>query len=141
MVSEAVHNYVNLVTGLTRITRDLAVASARALLAQAGLDTVAQDAQQRVTKLADEMLQASRANRELLERLVEDEVAKAGARWGLVRAHELESLRAEVTELRRTVVGLTMQLPGAAPAAQRSGRASRRPLGVRVRSTSRRAGR
>ena len=141
MVSEAVHNYVNLVTGLTRITRDLAVASARALLAQAGLDTVAHDAQERVAKLADEMMQANRANRELLERLIEDEVAKAGARWGLVRAHELESLRAEVTELRRTVVGMTMQMPATPAAQQRSGRASRRPLGVRVRSSSRRAGR
>ncbi len=70
MVVDALQNYVTLVNGLTRTTREKALAAARAMLAQAGLDDVANDAQERVAKLAEEILVASKANRELLDTLI-----------------------------------------------------------------------
>ena len=57
-MTDARQNYVNLVAGLTRTTRDRAVATAWALLAQAGLTNAAHDAGERVSKLAEEIVHA-----------------------------------------------------------------------------------
>ncbi len=103
MAVEAVQNYVHLVSGFTRMTRTKAAEAAKSLLAQAGLEDVAADAGGRVTKLADELRNAGRANRGLLEKLVRAEVDKATTRLGFVRAQELEELRREIAELRSTV--------------------------------------
>src|SRR5918994_5189609 len=103
MAVEAVQNYVHLVSGFTRMTRTKAAEAAKSLLAQAGLEDVAADASGRVTKLADELRNASRANRDLLEKLVRAEVEKATTRLGFVRAQDLEELRREIAELRSTV--------------------------------------
>jgi polyhydroxyalkanoate synthesis regulator phasin len=100
MVVEAVQTYVNLVNGLTRATRERARATARGLLAQVGLEEVADDAERRVGKLTDEILGASRANRELLENLIAGEVTKAASRWGFVRSDDLDEVREEIAELR-----------------------------------------
>jgi hypothetical protein len=100
VVVEAVQHYVTMVNGLSKMTRAKALSTARMLLVQAGLDEVAADAQERVTKLAEEILQASKANRELIEHVVTAEVDKAASRWGFVRAEELDQLRREITELR-----------------------------------------
>ncbi len=108
MVVEAVQNYVNLVNGLTRMTRERAIQTARALLTQAGLEGVANDAEKRVSQLADEILSASRANRTLVENLVAGEVDKAAAHWGYVRSAEVEALREEIAELRRSLVKATV---------------------------------
>ena len=61
------------------------------------------DAAERVTKLAEEIWHASRANRELLEKLIVAEVDKAAARLGFVRSAEFEELRAEVAGLRESI--------------------------------------
>jgi polyhydroxyalkanoate synthesis regulator phasin len=103
MAVEAVQNYVHIVSGFTRMTRTKAAVAAKSLLAQAGLEDVAADAGERVTKLADELRNASRANRDLLEKLVRAEVEKATTRLGFVRAQDLEELRREIAELRSTV--------------------------------------
>ncbi len=108
-------NYVSMVSGLSKATRVKALAAARAVLAQAGLDDVATDAGERITKLAEEIIAASRANRELLENLVTAEVDKAATRLGLVRAEDLSQLRAEIAALRAQVIVLTA--PGSDPAA------------------------
>jgi hypothetical protein len=100
MVVEAVQNYVNLVNGLTRMTRQAALASARSLLSAAGLEDVANDATGRVTKLAEEIMLANRANRELVENLVSAEVDKAAGRLGFVRTEDMDALRDEVAQLR-----------------------------------------
>jgi len=100
MVVEAVQTYVNLVNGLTRATRERARTAARGLLAQAGLEGVADDAEQRVGKLTEEILGAGRANRELLENLVAGEVAKVATRLGFVRSDDLDEVREEIAELR-----------------------------------------
>ena len=93
-MSEALQNYVSLVSGLTRGSRE------------------------RVTKLAEEILQASRANRELLENLVVSEVERAAGRIGFARAEEVQALRDEIADLRASIVAL--QAPGAATAAKRA---------------------
>lgn len=100
MVVEAVQTYVNLVSGLSRATREKAWSAAHGLLAQAGLEGVANDAERRVSKLTEEILEASRANRELLEKLVATEVAKAVSRLGFVRSDDLDEVREEIAELR-----------------------------------------
>ncbi len=99
-MSDALQNYLNLVGGLTRATRERATAVARALLAQAGLTDVANDASERVAKLAEEIMNAGRANRELLQQLVAAEVERVVGRLGLARAEDVTALASEVAELR-----------------------------------------
>jgi polyhydroxyalkanoate synthesis regulator phasin len=99
-VAEAFQAYINMVTGVTKSTQAKAAATARALLKQAGLDDVATETSERVTKLAEEIMNASRTNRELLQHFVTSEVDKASARFGFARADEVQALRDEVAGLR-----------------------------------------
>jgi len=99
-VAEAFQTYIDMVTGVTKTTQARATATARALLKQAGLEDVAAEASERVTKLAEEIMSASRANRELMQRFVTAEVDKATARLGFARAEEVQALRDEVASLR-----------------------------------------
>lgn len=103
MAVEAVQNYVDLVFGLTKVTRTKAAGAAKLLLAQAGLEDVAADAGERVTKLADELMAASRANRNLLEKLIQAEIDKAATRLGFARAQDLDELRSDIADLRSMV--------------------------------------
>ena len=93
-MSEALQNYVSLVDGLTRGSRE------------------------RFAKLAEEILQASKANRELVEKLFVTEVERAAGRLGFARAEEVQALRDEIADLCASIVAL--QGPAAATAAQRS---------------------
>ena len=97
---EAVQTYVNLVSGLSRATLGTARTAARGLLGQVGLQGVADDAERRVAKLTEEILAASRANRQLLENVVAAEVARAASRWGFVRFEDLDEVREEIAEVR-----------------------------------------
>ena len=78
-----------MVTGVTKSTQAKAAATARALLKQAGLEDVATETSERVTKLAEEIMNASRTNRELWQHFVTAEVDKAAARLGFARADEV----------------------------------------------------
>ena len=102
-MAETWQSYASVVGGLTRTVRERAVATTRALLAQVGLEEVVVDTGERMAKLAEEIGNASRANRDLLENLIVAEVDKAASRLGFVRADDLEDLRAEVAELRAEV--------------------------------------
>jgi hypothetical protein len=99
-VAEAFQAYINMVTGVTRSTQAKAAATARAMLRQAGLENVATETGERATKLAEEIMNASRANRELLQHFVTAEVGKAAARLGFARAEEVQALREEIAALR-----------------------------------------
>jgi polyhydroxyalkanoate synthesis regulator phasin len=99
-VTEAFQTYINMVTGVTKSTQAKASATARALFKQAGLEDVAVEASERVTKLAEEIMNASRTNRELLQHYVTAEVDKAAGRLGFARAEEVQALRDEVASLR-----------------------------------------
>ena len=96
MAGDGIQNYVDMAAGLTKATRAKATAAAKGLLATAGLEEVAADATDRVAKLADEVLAASRANRELMGKLIASEVDRAAAVLGFVRAEELDDLRREL---------------------------------------------
>ena len=102
-MAETWQSYANVVGGLTRTVRERAVTTTRALLAQVGLEEVVVDTGERMARLAEEIGNASRANRELLENLIVAEVDRAASRLGFVRADDLEDLRAEVAELRAEV--------------------------------------
>jgi polyhydroxyalkanoate synthesis regulator phasin len=99
-VADAFQSYINMVTGVTKTTQEKASATARALLKQAGLEDVAAEASERVAKLTEEIINASRTNRELMEHYVTAEVDKAAARLGFARADEVHALRDEVASLR-----------------------------------------
>ncbi len=111
MVFEAVQSYVNLVNGLTRATRARAMANARAVLAHAGLEGAANDASERLGRLTEEILPASRANRQLHENVVSAEVDRSAARWGFVRTDEVNVLREEIAQLRNLLIDPTEAQP------------------------------
>ncbi|HEX7210727.1 MAG TPA: hypothetical protein VF241_07390 [Propionibacteriaceae bacterium] len=115
-MSEAFQTYINMVTGVTRSTQAKASATARALFKQAGLEDVAVEASERVTKLAEEIMNASRINRELLQHFVTAEVDKAAGRLGFARAEEVEALRAEVASLRSQLDEAVARTAQSAPA-------------------------
>ncbi|MCW2810596.1 MAG: hypothetical protein JWP61_1054 [Friedmanniella sp.] len=129
MVGEPLQNYVNLVNGLSRATRAKALAAARALLAQAGLEDAANEAGEKVAKLTEEVLNASRANRELLENLITAEVEKTTARLGLVRTEDLEIVSREIARLQRDVIELraALALASEPPAPTVTGAAKKTP--------------
>ena len=99
-MAEAFQTYINMVSGVTKSTQAKAAATARALLKQAGLEDVAAETSERVTRLAEEIMNASRANRELLQHYVTAEVDKAAARLGFARTEEVRALRDEIESLR-----------------------------------------
>ena len=115
-MSEAFQTYINMVTGVTRSTQAKASATALALFRQAGLEDVAVEAGERVTKLAEEIMNASRINRELTQRFVTAEVDKAAGRLGFARADEVEALRAEVASLRAQLDDAVARAAQSAPA-------------------------
>ena len=102
-MAESWESYANLVGGMARGVRERAASTTRAVLTLSGLEDVAMTAGDRLGRLADEVWHASRANHELMQKLVVAEVDKAAARLGFVRAEEFEQLRAEVAELRESV--------------------------------------
>jgi len=103
MEVDGLHNYIQFVTGMSKGTRSRAVGAAKSLLAQTGLNDAAADANVRITKLAEELLAASKANRDLLQKLIRVESDKAAARLGFVRVEDLQALRTEIAELRRLI--------------------------------------
>jgi polyhydroxyalkanoate synthesis regulator phasin len=108
-MTDAFQAYVNMVTGVTKTTQAKAAATARAMVKQAGLEDVATEASERVTKLAEEIMNASRTNRELLQHFVTTEVDKAAARLGFARAEEVEALREEIASLRTQLNEVTVR--------------------------------
>ena len=90
---DALKNYLELATGFTDLTRQRAVAAAKALVAQ-GEATAEQ-----VTALAEELLQQSRANREAVAALVKYEVDRGLSRVGLATSDEVSELSKRVRSL------------------------------------------
>jgi len=115
-VAEAFQTYINMVTGVTKSSQAKASATARALLKQAGLEDVATEASERVTKLAEEIMNAGRTNRELWQHFVAAEVGKAAARLGFARADDVEALRDEIASLRAQLNEAAARTAKSAPA-------------------------
>jgi len=131
MVIEALQSYAQLASGLTKTTREKAIATAKGLLEQAGLGDVAADAGDRVSKLADELLATSKANRQLLTQFVDAEVQKAVGRLGLAKSEDIEDLRAEIAALRTVNVAAmaaaTAEPVSVPPAGTAAAPATKRP--------------
>jgi hypothetical protein len=94
MVIDGLKAYVQLASGLTDVTRERAVAAARAIVAQAeaGVGAVVPDAMRvQVASVTEDLIATSKANRDLLVGLVRAEVERSVSRLGLVSAAELSS--------------------------------------------------
>lgn len=132
-VLEALKGYVQLATGLTEVTVAKAREVASALVSQ-GLEvtgavpvpgkdqaaSAATAAAGQVAKLADDLVETSEQNRELLVGLVRTEVDRAAGRMGFVREEELAAVRRHVSRLESSLAEVRAQVGAAgasAPAA------------------------
>jgi hypothetical protein len=135
MVIDGLKAYVQLASGLTDVTRERAVAAARAIVAQgeAGVGAVLPDAMRvQVASVTDDLIATSKANRDLLVGLVRAEVERSVSRLGLVSAAELNSAtrRAEalddrVHELERALRSAQGGAPGAKKSATKKSAAKK----------------
>ena len=123
---DALRGYVQLATGLTEVTVAKAREAAAALLSQ-GLDlekvpdvpgrdsavSAATVAASQVQGLADDLLETSKQNRELLTGLVRTEVDRAAGRLGFVREEELAAVRRHVSRLETQLAEVRAQIGSA----------------------------
>ncbi|HEV7208379.1 MAG TPA: hypothetical protein VGN54_06540, partial [Mycobacteriales bacterium] len=90
MVRDAVRGYLGLASGLTAVTRQRAVAAARALASSSEATA------EQVQAIAEDLFETSRANRIAVTSLVRVEVERALGRLGLASADELKTLTARL---------------------------------------------
>jgi polyhydroxyalkanoate synthesis regulator phasin len=100
-VRDALKSYLALASGVTDVTRQRALAAAKALVAQ-GEATAEQ-----VTTLAEDLVTQTRQNREAVVALVGFEVDRALGRVGLASADEVTALTERVRALEATVARLS----------------------------------
>ena len=126
---DALRGYVQLATGLTEVTVAKAREAAAALLSQ-GLDlekvpdvpgkdsavSAATVAASQVQGLADDLLETSKQNREMLTGLVRTEVDRAAGRLGFVREEELAAVRRHVSRLETQLAEVRAQIGAGAVA-------------------------
>lgn len=98
---DALKSYLALASGLTEVSRQRAVAAAKALVSQ-GEATAEQ-----VTSLAEDLLQQSRSNREAVAALVKYEMDRTLGRVGLASNDEVGDLNKRIRELEAQVRSLT----------------------------------
>ena len=96
-MKDALKGYLALANGLTEVTRQRAVAAAKALVAQ-GEATAGQ-----VSSLADDLVTQSKNNREAVAALVKYEVDRTLGRVGLATADEVGELTARLRALEASV--------------------------------------
>ena len=132
MAFESVRSYVQLASGLGEMTKAKAMEAAQGLLALPGADEVTRRAVQAST-LADQLLEAARANRANLLTLVQGEVETALKKADVARVADVDAARAALAAVTRELAGLraVLRAPGAGAVA----RATRPPQArcVRVR--------
>jgi polyhydroxyalkanoate synthesis regulator phasin len=130
MALETLRGYLALAGGLTEVTRAKALAQAKALLNEDTLTPVVAGgvrAQAQVQALADELVAAGRANRELLKGLVRAEVERVVGGLGVAGRDELDALRASVDRMERRIAVLESAAAAASAVARQGGRASGAP--------------
>lgn len=117
---DSVRAALQIVTGAGELTRTKALEAAANLLAFPGLGPTAARATQaagQVSNLADELVAAAAANREMVRSLVRQEMEAQMQRAGVATTGEVASLRAEVEQLKSQVETLREQRSADAPAA------------------------
>lgn len=120
---DALKNYLALANGLTEVGRRRALAASKALVAQ-GEATVEQ-----VSSLAEDLVETSRSNRDMITALVRNEVDKALARVGLATADEVRRLTTRLQSLESSLRAGAKPAPAAAkkPAAKKVARKVAKP--------------
>ena len=129
MAFESVRSYVQLASGLGELTKARALEAAQGLLALPGADEVTRRAVHAST-VADQLLEAARANRASLLTLVRTEIESALQRADLVKATDLEAARTTLSALASEVADLRSALAATGAAAVAT--AARTPLGRSV---------
>jgi hypothetical protein len=119
MAFEFVRGYVQLASGLGELTKARATEAAQGLLSLPAAGEVSKRALQ-VGEIADQLLEAARANRESLVALVRGEVESALGRADVVRLADFDRARTALASLTREVEELRDSLLA---------EASRSPLG------------
>ncbi len=123
MVLDGLRGYLQLATGLTDVTRERARAAARSVVTQggAGVEAVVPgQVKSQVSALTDDLLAASKANRDLLLHLVRGEVERSVARLGLVSKADLDAERRRADRLEAKVRELETTVPPAKRSAAKS---------------------
>jgi polyhydroxyalkanoate synthesis regulator phasin len=106
---ESVRSYVQLASGLGEMTKAKAMDAAQGLLALPGADEVTRRAVQAST-LADQLLEAARANRANLLSLIEGEVEAALKRADVARVADVDAARATLTAVTKEIAELRAML-------------------------------
>jgi polyhydroxyalkanoate synthesis regulator phasin len=136
MVIDALRGYLQLANGLTEVTRQRAMAAAKALVSHTGAgveQAVPDQLQKQVQSLAEDLVATSRANRDLLVSVVRGEIERMVASLGLVTGEELAQVKQTVTRLESRVAALETRLaerPVSPTAAGAGGSAGRATTGV-----------
>ena len=125
MAFESVRSYVQLASGLGEMTKAKAMEAAQGLLALPGADEVTRRAVQAST-LADQLLEAARANRANLLTLVQGEVETALKKADVARVADVDAARAALTVVTKELAELRAMLAATGAAAVAG--ASRSPL-------------
>ena len=109
MAFESVRSYVQLASGLGEMTRAKAMDAAQGLLALPGADEVTRRAV-RASTLADQLLEAARANRASLLTLIQGEVEAALKRADVARVADVDAARATLTAVTKEIADLRATL-------------------------------
>src|SRR5690349_20721399 len=109
MAFESVRSYVQLASGLGEMTKARAMDAAQGLLALPGADEVTRRAVQAST-LADQLLEAAKANRASLVALVRSEVEGALRRADVARVTDVNAARSTVVALTHEIAELRAML-------------------------------
>lgn len=110
-MDKAWQKYLDMASGLTKITQKRAEQVVRSLVKQGEVAT------DRAEKTVDELLSRSEANRKAAAQIVRSEVDKAVERLGLVRQRDLRALERRIDELER-------RGPASTPATKKSAKRS-----------------
>ncbi|MEI7779753.1 MAG: hypothetical protein WCJ42_10035 [Actinomycetes bacterium] len=105
---DAIKGYLQLATGLTEVTARKAYETASGMLsALPELGRTSPEAvKTSVQELADDLVEQSRANREMVVGLVRTEVDRTVGRMGFVREEELAAVRRHVARLEAALAEL-----------------------------------
>jgi polyhydroxyalkanoate synthesis regulator phasin len=124
MAFESVRSYIQLASGLGEMTRARAMEAAQGLLSLPGADEVTRRAV-RASTLADQLLEAAKANRANLLALVQHEVESALKRADVARVADVRAAQVTVSALAKEIADLRGMLrAGGDAAGRRSGAVS-----------------
>lgn len=113
---DALRSYLQLASGIVEATANKAKESASSLISQ-GLESGAPEISAQVTEIAEDLLEQSRTNRELLLGLIRTEIDRNIGRMGFVREEELAAVRKHVLRLEQELVTRSGQATDLANAA------------------------